>query len=237
VDLSLWRPTTIWCIADETLVSDPAGVTRLNTADRDGNLLTVVEDPGSWYGGSLSGTFNYITSYTYDRAEQSDRGVARRIAPRSFIYDTLKRLTQAMNREWDHPVQLRRQRQPGHPHRRQQCHDHLLRLRRAESRDRQVVLRRAGLNASGELLLRQPAGERRNVPDDAGDGVQGRLTYVANANSSTLFGSFDAMGRVLNSTQTTNGITYPQFSYGYCGHRASAIIVPRSARSSIPRYL
>jgi len=66
------------------------------------------------------------------------------------------------------------------------------------------------------------------VPDDAATGFKGRLTYVANANSSTLFGSFDAMGRVLNSTQTTNGITYPQFSYGYCGHRASAIIVPRS---------
>ena len=46
-------------------------------------------------------------------------------------------------------------------------------------------------------------------------GYIGRLTYVANANSSTLFGAFDAMGRVSNSTQTTNGTAYPPFSYIY----------------------
>ena len=230
--------TTIWCIADETLVSDPAGVTRLNTADRDGNLLTVVEDPGSWYGGSLSGTFNYITSYTYDPLNNLTAVSQGGSRPRSFIYDTLKRLTQAMNPEsgtirysYDDSGNLATRTDANSITTTYSAYDGLNRV--------------TGKSYSGGPVS-TPAVSYcyDNLPGSGGTcqttpatGFKGRLTYVANANSSTLFGSFDAMGRVLNSTQTTNGITYPQFSYGYCGHRASAIIVPRSARSSIPRYL
>jgi len=58
--------TTTLYLADQALTADPAGAAKLLTADRFGNLLTVVEDPASWHGGSLgSGRLNYSTSYTY----------------------------------------------------------------------------------------------------------------------------------------------------------------------------
>jgi YD repeat-containing protein len=46
-------------------------------------------------------------------------------------------------------------------------------------------------------------------------GYKGRLTYATNGTSSTLFGLFDSMGRVRNSTQTTNGTAFPFTSYTY----------------------
>jgi YD repeat-containing protein len=49
---------------------------------------------------------------------------------------------------------------------------------------------------------------------------KGRLTYVANSNSSgtvsaTMFNWFDPMGRVTSSTQSTGGTTYKSFAYTY----------------------
>jgi len=49
--------TTSQYTANQTLVTDPSGAARLSTADRDGNLLAVVEDPAG---------LNYNTTYTYD---------------------------------------------------------------------------------------------------------------------------------------------------------------------------
>ena len=54
-------------LADQTLVTDPQAAARLQTADRFGNLVAVVEDPASWDGGTLSGShLAYPTSYTFD---------------------------------------------------------------------------------------------------------------------------------------------------------------------------
>jgi len=198
----------------------------------------VVEDPNSWYGGGLPGTSNYATIYTYDPLNNLTAVSQGGSRPRSFAYDTLKRLLTATNPEsgtirysYDDSGNLATRTDANSVTTTYSAYDGLNRV--------------TGKSYSGGPVS-TPAVSYcyDNLPGSGGacqttllTGYIGRLTYVANANSSTLFGSFDAMGRVLNSTQTTNGITYPQFSYGYCGHRASAIIVPRSARSSIPRYL
>jgi YD repeat-containing protein len=86
-------------LADQTLISDPHGAAKLQTGDRFGNLMGVVEDPASWYGGTLSGTLAYPTTYTFDVlnnllavSQSSSRG-------RSFTYDPLKRLLTAQNPE------------------------------------------------------------------------------------------------------------------------------------------
>ena len=55
--------TTSQYLADQTLISDAAGAAKLDTADRDGNLVAVVEDPASWKGGTLSGTLDNGTLY------------------------------------------------------------------------------------------------------------------------------------------------------------------------------
>jgi YD repeat-containing protein len=92
--------TSMQYMADETLITDPTNAGKLQTADRDGNLVAVLEDPGAWYGGPIGGThLGYPTSYVYDPlndltavSQSSSRG-------RSFIYDSFKRLVQAQNPE------------------------------------------------------------------------------------------------------------------------------------------
>ena len=61
--------TTSQYQADQTLVTDPTGAAKLHTADRDGNLVAVGEDPSAWKAGPLSGShLNYATNYTYECA-------------------------------------------------------------------------------------------------------------------------------------------------------------------------
>jgi len=59
----------------------------------------VVEDPTSWYGGGLPGTSNYATIYTYDPLNNLTAVSQGGSRPRSFAYDTLKRLLTATNPE------------------------------------------------------------------------------------------------------------------------------------------
>ena len=87
-------------MADETLITDPAGAAKLDTADRDGNLVAVVEDPSSWYGGTLTGShLAYSTSYTYDVLNDLTNVSQSSSRARSFTYDPLKRLLTAHNPE------------------------------------------------------------------------------------------------------------------------------------------
>jgi hypothetical protein len=54
--------------ADQTLVTDPTGAAKLHTADRDGNLVAVGEDPSAWKAGPLSGShLNYATNVRAER--------------------------------------------------------------------------------------------------------------------------------------------------------------------------
>ena len=81
--------TTSQYTANQTLVTDPSGAARLSTADRDGNLISVVEDPTG---------LNYNTTYTYDPLNNLT-AVAQGTRPRSFAYDASNRLVEAVNPE------------------------------------------------------------------------------------------------------------------------------------------
>ncbi len=69
--------------------ADQAGHARTSTIDGIGRLSQVVEDPGN---------LNYITSYTSDPLGNV-RSVTQGSQTRTFVYDTLNRLTSAANPE------------------------------------------------------------------------------------------------------------------------------------------
>jgi YD repeat-containing protein len=70
-------------------VTDQAGKARKSLTDGLGRLTTVYEDPAS---------FNYSTSYSYDTLDNLT-AVSQGVQTRTFVYDSLKRLTSAANPE------------------------------------------------------------------------------------------------------------------------------------------
>jgi YD repeat-containing protein len=70
-------------------VTDPAGKARKSVSDALGRLITVYEDPSG---------VNYQTSYTYDLLD-SLTTVTQGSQTRTYIYDSVKRLTSATNPE------------------------------------------------------------------------------------------------------------------------------------------
>lgn len=74
---------------NSTTVTDQAGKTRKSVSDALGRLITIYEDPSG---------VNYQTSYTYDVLDNLT-GVTQGVQTRTFVYDSLKRLTSATNPE------------------------------------------------------------------------------------------------------------------------------------------
>ena len=70
-------------------VTDQAGKSRKSVTDALGRLTTIYEDPSS---------LNYSTSYTYDLLNNLTQ-VSQGSQTRTFVYDSLKRLTSATNPE------------------------------------------------------------------------------------------------------------------------------------------
>jgi RHS repeat-associated protein len=75
--------------ATEVTVTDQAGKSRKNVTDALGRLVQVYEDPSG---------LNYLTSYNYDGLNNLVN-VYQGIQTRTFVYDSLKRLTSATNPE------------------------------------------------------------------------------------------------------------------------------------------
>ncbi len=190
-------------MADETLVSDPAGVTRLNTADRFGNLLSVVEDPNSWYSGTLAGTLNYSTSYTYDVLNDLlavSQGGSR---SRSFTYDPLKRLLTAQNPEsgtitytYDNSGNL---------------------ATKLDALSITTSLAYDGLNrVTGKTYSSSPTGVSYAYDSTVSNcNGLGRLISVTYGASVANDSCYDVMGRVTKSSQTTGATTYGPFAYSW----------------------
>jgi RHS repeat-associated protein len=70
-------------------VTDQAGKARKTVSDAAGRLIQVYEDPS---------VVNYLTSYSYDALNDLTT-VSQGVQTRSFVYDSLKRLTSATNPE------------------------------------------------------------------------------------------------------------------------------------------
>jgi RHS repeat-associated protein len=207
--------TTSQYIADQTLITDPQGAAKLHTADRFGNLVGVVEDPSSWNGGTLSGTLAYPTTYTFDVlnnltavSQSSSRG-------RSFTYDPVKRLLTAQNPEsgtitytYDASGNLatRVDANAKTTTYNATAYDGLNRIKQKTYSDGTTPAVTYCYDAA------PVSGVCQSTP---AAGFKGRLTGVINSNSWTVFNSFDPVGRVWTSTQTTGGVAYGPFSYTY----------------------
>ena len=77
--------------ANEITTTDQAGKQRKSITDALGRMIQVYEDP-------TPGGFNYLTSYDYDAADNL-RTVNQGAQTRTYVYDSLKRLTSATNPE------------------------------------------------------------------------------------------------------------------------------------------
>jgi YD repeat-containing protein len=174
---------------------------RTTTADALGRITKVVEDPGSPVCSASVPQpchFNYITTYGYDALDDLT-GVNQSGQMRTFTYDSLKRLTKAVNPEsgtinyaYDLNGNLKTK-TDGRPTTVSYGYDRLNRMTGKTYSDGTPAVTYA-FDAGGLNSL-------------------GHLTSVTNGNSTTGYGPFDANGRPRNSVQTTAGQAYT-FGYG-----------------------
>ena len=94
---TLGKTTTAYD-AEYTTVTDPAGKTRRSRLDGLGRLVRVDEPTGSPGALGTTGSPNQATSYSYSALDNLTR-VTQGSQTRTFVYDSLSRLTKATNPE------------------------------------------------------------------------------------------------------------------------------------------
>jgi RHS repeat-associated protein len=181
---------------NSTTVTDPAGNAKSYTYDALGELQAVAETIQS---GSVANTY-----YSYDTLGDLVC-VSQTACPgspvRSFTYDSLRRLTKAVNPEsgtvtyaYDSAGNL---------------------LSRTDNRNYTTNYAYDALNRPKTVTYPSGSGSQ-NVTftyDSGGSNSVGHLVSVSNG-STTNYTAFDSMGHVLSSNQVTIGTTYP-FTYRY----------------------
>ncbi len=198
--------TTTSYSAATTTVTDQAGKARALTVDGVGRLAQVVEDPGS------SPHLAYLTSYAYNALDDLT-SVTQGSQTRTFAYDSLKRLSQAVNPEsgtisytYDSDGNV---------------------LTKTDSRS---IVTSFGTGTtcsasdnSGYDCLNRPV--KKTYSDGTATVTwtwdtkqKGQLTSIDNSvgsfKSTTSFGGYDGLGRATSSSQNTGTQTYG-FSYTY----------------------
>jgi RHS repeat-associated protein len=182
--------------AQYTTLTDQAQRVRRTAMDGLGRLLQVVEDPGA---------LSYTTGYSYDALDDLIT-VTQGSQGRTFNYDSLRRLTRAANPEsgavnyaYDGDGNLRA---------------------KTDARGVNTAYTYDALNRlTGKTY--SDGTPAVTFGYDARQYAIGRLTSVANENSTTNFTSFDVFGRVLASNQVTAGQTY---SFGYTYDLAGSLV-------------
>jgi RHS repeat-associated protein len=172
-------------------VTDQAGKQRKSVTDGLGRMKEVYEDPNS---------LNYLTSYNYDVLD-SLLTVTQGSQTRTFVYDSLKRLTSAANPESGTVSYL------------YDSNGNL--TKKTDARGVSIDYISDALNRN---TLRTYSDGTATVTStyDAGAvaNSKGRLTSISSNVSATNYSAYDAMGRVTTSNQITDGQTY-SMSYGY----------------------
>ena len=209
---TLGKTTTAYD-AEYTTVTDPANKKRRSRQDGLGRLVRVDEPTGSPGALGTTGSPNQATSYSYNALGNLTR-VTQGSQTRTFVYDSLSRLTSAANPEsgtiaytYDNNGNLT-QRTDARSVVTAYTYDRLDRLtRRSYSY--------AGTSTAVSLETTQVD----YAYDSCGSYAHGRLCSVtakkgATQVSRTAYNRYDALGRVLESTQTTGGQAYTM-AYAY----------------------
>ncbi len=218
------------------LVTDQALRQRLSVADALGRLKDIWEvrtadtaTESISFPGHSEVTAGYRTSYEYDSLDNLTKVIQGTQWPRILVYDSLKRLTSASNPEsgavsyhYDDNgnLMIKTDARGVSTH---VSYDALNRPLRRWYNGSSLVSQishnspalPAGVGASHEVIYSYDAsGETNNG--------KGRLSSVTSNVSSYSYGYYDAMGRVLNGTQTTDGEDYPMsYTYDLAGNMES----------------
>jgi len=172
-------------------VTDQAGKARKSVTDTLGRLTTVYEDPSG---------LNYSTSYNYDVLDNLTT-VSQGVQARTFVYDSLKRLTSANNPE------------SGTMNYQYDANSNL-----TSKTDARSITATYTYDALNRALTRSYSDGTPTVTyaydsTSIANG-KGRLACVTSTVSTYNYSGYDALGRVLGGSQVTDGQTY-SMSYGY----------------------
>ena len=216
-----WGKTTTSHDGEYTTVTDPAGKTRRSRLDGLGRLVRVDEPTGSPPALGTVGSPNQGTSYTYSALGNLTR-VTQGAQTRTFAYDSLSRLTSAANPEsgtiaytYDNNGNLT-QRTDARSVVTAYTYDRLDRL-----------TRRSYSYTGSDTAVSLGTTQVDYAYDRCGSYSRGRLCSVTAKKgtaqvSRTAYNRYDALGRVLESTQTTGGQAYTMaYSYDRAGNLTS----------------
>ena len=202
-------------------MTDPAGKKRRSRLDGLGRLVRVDEPTGSNGNLGAVGSPNQATSYSYDALDNLT-GVSQGSQRRTFVYDSLSQLTRAKNPEsgtvnytYDNNGNLT-QRTDARGVVTDYTYDKLDRL-----------TRRSYSYAGSSTAVSLGTTRVDYAYDSCGSYSEGRMCSVTARKgqtevSRTAYNRYDALGRVLESTQTTGGQAYTMaYAYDRAGNLTS----------------
>ncbi len=229
-----WGKTTTAYDAEYTTVTDPAGKTRRSRLDGLGRLVRVDEPTGSPGALGATGSPNQATSYSYNALDNLTR-VTQGAQTRTFAYDSLSRLTSAANPEsgtiaytYDNNGNLT-QRTDARGVVTAYTYDRLDRL-----------TRRSYSYAGSDTGVSLGTTQVDYAYDRCGSYSRGWLCSVtakkgATQVSRTAYNRYDALGRVLESTQRTGGT--PPYTMAYAYDRAGNLTSQRYPSDRVVDYV
>jgi RHS repeat-associated protein len=208
--------------ANQTTVTDQAGKKRRSVANALGQLSRVDEPKADTGELDVNNIPYQSTSYEYDPLGNLKK-VTQGAQVRQFFYDSLSRLKEAQNPEsgtinytYDSNGNLQTKRDP-RGIKTVYDYDGLNRLVKRCYRNigttAQLGLTTCGNN--NETLLTNAPDAAYTYENSTVTGLKGVLTKITNGLSTTDYQSFDELGRIKQSRQTTDGTAYNPMTYSY----------------------
>jgi RHS repeat-associated protein len=195
-----------------TTVTDQADKVRRSKTDGLGRLVRVDEPNAASALGTLTAP-NQPTTYTYDVLNNLTQ-VSQGVQVRRFAYDSLKRLIFAANPEQTTSSQLLHNSQQWAAKYEYDNNSNLVKKTDSRTNASNQLLRiDYAYDELNRLRTRTYVNDPQNTPtvnytyDNLPNAV-GKLTQISSTVSTTDYSQFDALGRVLESKQTTAGNTY-----------------------------